>query len=143
VVVLDTNVVSALMRDDPDTAVIGCLDGLPRESVWTTTITTFEIRFGLGLLPPGRRRTHLEEGFIRVLEEDIERRILAFDDAAAIEAAALAAASRAAGRPVEVREVQIAGIVRSRRATLATRNIRHFQDAGVALLDPWDAARRD
>jgi predicted nucleic acid-binding protein len=137
VVILDTNVMSALMRDDPDPAVIACLDSLPRASVWTTAITTFEIRFGLRLLPPGRRRTRLEEGFARVLAEDLERRILAFDEAAAAEAAALAAASRAAGRTVEVQDVQIAGIVRSRRATLATRNRRHFRDAGIPLIDPW------
>jgi predicted nucleic acid-binding protein len=142
VVVLDTNVVSALMRDDPDPAVIACLDSLPRASIWTTAITTFEIRFGIALLPPSRRRSHLEQEFARVLEEDLERRVLAFDDAAAIEAAALAAAFRGAGRTVEVQDVQIAGIVRSRRASLATRNLRHFRDAGVAVIDPWDVARR-
>jgi predicted nucleic acid-binding protein len=143
VVVLDTNVVSALMRDHPDPAVIACLDGLPRASIWTTAITIFEIRFGIALLSPGRRRRHLEEEFARITEEDLERRILAFDDAAASEAAALAAASRAAGRPVEVQDVQIAGIVRSRRASLAMGNLRHFRDAGVTLIDPWDAATRD
>jgi predicted nucleic acid-binding protein len=137
VVILDTNVLSALMQERPEPAVVAWLDGLASESIWTTAVTVFEIRFGLELLVPGHWRTRLEADFGRLLDEDLERRILPFDQAAAFEAAAIVAAARAAGRPVEVQDVQIAGIARSRRAALATRNARHFRDAGIPLIDPW------
>ena len=104
---------------------------------WTTAVTVFEIRFGLELLASGRRRTWLEQEFASLLDTDLERRILAFDQAAADEAGRIAATARAAGRSIEVQDLQIAGIARSRRGTLATHNIRHFQATGVALVDPW------
>jgi predicted nucleic acid-binding protein len=138
VVVLDTNVLSALMRERPEPRVVAWLDSLPPESVWTTAITAFEIHFGLELLPPGRRRTRLAAEFGRLIEEDLERRVLPFDSAAAAAAAGVAAAARAAGRTIEIQDAQIAGIVRSRRGALATRNARHFQDAGISLIDPWE-----
>jgi toxin FitB len=136
-VILDTNILSALMRDRPEPPVVAWLDGLAPESIWTTAVTTFEIRFGLERLPRGRRRTRLEGDFERLIEEDLERRVLPFDHAAAVEAAGIAMAARASGRTVEIQDVQIAGIARSRRATLATRNRRHFGDAGIPLVDPW------
>jgi predicted nucleic acid-binding protein len=139
-VVLDTNVLSALMRERPDDLVRAWLDTLPSESVWTTAITVFEIRFGIARLAPGRRRERLDAAFTSLLHHELDGRILSFDEAAAGEAAGIAAAARAAGRPVEVQDLQIAGIVRARRATLATRNIRHFDDAGIPLADPWAAA---
>jgi len=138
--VLDTNVLSALMRGRPDELVRAWLDTLPSESVWTTAITVFEIRFGIARLEPGRRRERLDAGFAALLRHELDGRILSFDAAAAGEAARIAAAARAAGRPVEVQDCQIAGVVRARRATLATRNIRDFEDAGIALADPWAAA---
>jgi predicted nucleic acid-binding protein len=141
-IVLDTNVLSALMRQTPEAAVVAWLDGQPAESVWTTCITLFEARFGLALLPKGRRRQSLETTFDRLLEEDLENRVLDFDSAAATEAAALAAARQKAGRPVDLRDTQIAGIVLARRATLATRNVRHFADLKVTLVDPWAARGR-
>jgi predicted nucleic acid-binding protein len=107
--------------------------------VWTTAITVFEIRFGLELLAPGRRRRQLEAAFMRALEEDFEGRILSFDDEAAAEAARRGAQRRAAGKSVDFRDVEIAGIVAARRATLATRNVRHFRDLGIELVDPWAA----
>jgi toxin FitB len=139
-IVLDTNVLSALMRREADPAVVGWLDLQPSESVWTTAVTVFEIRFGLELLAPGRRRRQLEVAFSRVLDEDFEGRILPFDHEAAREAASRAAERRAAGKTVDFRDVEIAGIVSARRATLATRKARHFMDLGIELVDPW--ARR-
>jgi hypothetical protein len=137
VIVLDTNVVSALMRLEPDLAVVTWLDGLPPESVWTTSITVFEIRLGLEILAAGKRRRQLEDAFEKALEEDLEGRILPFDPAAAQAAGRIAAERRHAGRPVEIRDVQIAGIVQLRKATLATHNTRHFEGCGFALIDPW------
>lgn len=125
------------MRAVPETAVVLWLDRQPAESVWITSITLFETRLGLALLPRGRRRQSLALAFDRLLEEDLENRVLDFDSAAATEAAALAAARQRAGRPVDMRDTQIAGIAVSRRATLATRNVRHFQDLTVPVVDPW------
>lgn len=138
--VLDTNVLSALMRERPDPAVVAWLDGLPSQSVWTTAVTVFEIRFGLAIMAEGRRRSRLERDFERLVEEDLERRVLPFDGPAAEAAALLAAEARASGRPIEIQDVQIAGITLARRAALATGNVRHFRDAGIALIDPWRAA---
>lgn len=136
-IVLDTNVISALMRREPDPAMIAWLDGLPVESVWITSITVFEVRFGLDLLAAGRRRRQLEEAFAKALEEDFEGRVLSFDRAAAEAAAEIAARERRMGRTIEIRDVQIAGIAAARKATLATRNVRHFEGLGVNLVNPW------
>jgi predicted nucleic acid-binding protein len=138
-IVLDTNVISALMRQDADPIAVEWLDLQARESIWTTAITVFEIRFGLELLAPGRRRRRLEDAFARALDEDFEGRVLPFEQTAAHQAAVIAARRRQAGRAVEIRDVQIAGIVAARRATLATRNVRHFSDLDIALVDPWTA----
>jgi len=136
-IILDTNVLSAVMRRDADLAVVAWLDRQPAESLWVTTITIFEVRFGLELLPDSRRRRELEEAFSQALKEDFQRRILPFDFPAAEEAALLAARRRSAGRAVDFRDTQIAGIAMARQATLATRNIRHFEDLSVAVVDPW------
>ena len=136
-IILDTNVLSALMRKAPETPVVAWLDRQPAESVWITSITLFEARLGLALLSKGRRRQALETAFARLLEEDLENRVLDFDSAAANEAASLAAGRQKAGRPVDMRDTQIAGIALARRATLATRNVRHFGDLNVPVVDPW------
>jgi predicted nucleic acid-binding protein len=138
-IILDTNVLSALMRKAPEPPVVAWLDRQPAESVWITSITLFEARLGLALLPAGRRRQALETAFVRLLEEDLQNRVLDFDSAAASEAASLAAERQKAGRPVDVRDTQIAGIALARRATLATRNLRHFGDLKVAVASPWEA----
>ena len=136
-IILDTNVLGALMRAVPDAAVLEWLDRQPADSVWITSITLFETRFGLALLPAGRRRQVLEASFDDLLREDLENRVLDFDSAAATAAASLAAARQKSGRPVDMRDTQIAGIVLARRATLATRNIRHFADLKISIIDPW------
>lgn len=138
-IILDTNVLSALMRASPDASVLAWLDRQPAESVWITSITLFEARFGLALLPKGRRRQTLETSFAQLLQQDLKNRVLDFDSAAATEAALLAAVRQRAGKPVDMRDTQIAGIALARRATLATRNIRHFADLKVAVIDPWHA----
>jgi predicted nucleic acid-binding protein len=115
VIVLDTNVLSALMLRVPDPRVVAWLDEVPAESVWTKSMTVFEVRFGLALLTPGRPRKQLEDSFTRALEEDLEHRILPLDQSAAETAAGLSARQRRAGRPVEIRDVLIAGIVTDRK----------------------------
>src|SRR5712692_7095384 len=106
------------MRVAPDAAVVTWLDRQPAESVWITSITLFEARLGLALLPAGRRRRALEAAFARLLKEDLENRVLDFDSAAATEAASVAAERRKAGRPVDMHDTQIAGSALARRATL-------------------------
>jgi len=128
VIILDTNVLSALMRAGPDPTVVAWLDRQPAESVWITSITLFETRFVMALLPSGRRRQALESAFDQMLNEDLENRVLDFDSAAANAAALLAAARQKMGQPVDMRDTQIAGIAVARHATLATRNVRHFAD---------------
>ena len=125
------------MRTVPDTAVTEWLDRQPAESIWITSITLFETRFGLALLPVSRRRQALEFAFNDLLTEDLENRVLDFDSAAATAAAELAATRQKSGRPVDMRDTQIAGIVLARRGTLATRNIRHFADLKISIVDPW------
>lgn len=137
-IVLDTNVVSALMHPVPDTKVFDWLNRQPRPSIWTTSITVFEVSFGLRIMAEGRRRTALVKEFAGVLR-DLGQRILLFDTEAAERAAELMAARRKEGRPVELRDTMIAGIVLSHHASLATRNVTHFEDAGVPLVNPWGA----
>lgn len=136
-IILDTNVLSALMRTAPEPAVVDWLDRQPPESVWITSITVFEARLGLALLPAGRKRQALESALAQLLAEDLESRVLSFDEAAAGEAAALAAKRQRAGRPVDFRDTQIAGIALARKASLATRNVRHFADLPLQLINPW------
>lgn len=138
-IILDTNVLSTLMRKKPDVEVVDWVDRQPAESVWITSITLFETRLGLVLLSAGRRRHSLQAAFAQLLQEDLENRVLDFDSAAATEAAALAADRQRAGRPVDIRDTQIAGIALARRATIATRNVRHFSDLKVRVVDPWSA----
>ncbi len=134
-IVLDTDVLSALMRRPPEAALVAWLDRQPPESIWITAVTVFEIRYGLDRLPAGRRRAALAAAFDRLLADDLDDRVLPFDRAAAQAGGALAARRATAGRPVDTRDTQIAGIVLARRATLATRNVRHFEDL-PSVVDP-------
>ena len=138
-ILLDTCVISALMRPHDSRAVVTWLDRQPSVSIWTTAVTVLEIRFGLRTMPEGRRRTKFEQAFVGLLEQDLEGRIAAFDLAAAEAAAVLAAERRRKGRPIDVRDTQIAGIALARRAAIATRNAKHFGDLSIPIMDPWTA----
>jgi predicted nucleic acid-binding protein len=137
-IILDTNVLSALMRQPPDKNVVGWLDQQPRTSIWTTSITVLEVRFGLQIMPGGKRRSALIEAFEGVLDK-IGHRVVSFDAAAAQQSGDLMAARHKKGRPGELRDTMIAGIVLAQHATLATRNTAHFDDTSVPLIDPWSA----
>ncbi|SRR6266496_6326376 len=137
-IILDTNVLSALMRSAPETKVVDWLNAQPRSSIWITSITALEVRFGLQIMAVGRKRKALFQAFEALLET-IDHRIAAFDAAAAEHAGNLMARRQKAGRPVELRDTMIAGIALSRRATLATRNVAHFSDCGAGLVNPWGA----
>lgn len=137
-IILDTNVLSALMRQTPDPKVLAWLDSQPRTSIWTTAITVLEVRFGLQIMPSGKRRSLLMQAFEGVLER-IGGRALAFDAAAAQEAGDLMASRHKQGRSGDLRDTMIAGIVIAQHATLATRNTAHFEDIPLPLINPWSA----
>jgi toxin FitB len=138
-VVLDTNVLSELMQQRANPVVQRWLDRQAELSVWTTSITIFEIRYSIELLPRSRRRASLEAEFERLIEDDIQGRIVPFDAQAATVAAGLMAERQRTGRSGDLRDTMIAGIVIASHATLATRNIRHFDDLSVPVVGPWAA----
>jgi predicted nucleic acid-binding protein len=136
-IILDTNVLSALMQVQPDPQVVAWLDAQAAESIWLSSITVFEARYGLALLADGQRKQQLQERFDGLLQQDLENRLLPFDASAATQAATLAADRKAHGRPVDMRDTFIAGIAMARRATIATRNTRHFDGLTVPVVNPW------
>ena len=138
-ILLDTCVISALMRPQDNRTVVAWLDRQSSVSIWTTAVTVLEIRFGLLTMPEGRRRTKFERAFDGLLQQDLEGRIAAFDLAAAEAAATLAAERQRKGRPIDVRDTQIAGVALARRAAIATRNAKHFDDLSIPIVDPWTA----
>jgi predicted nucleic acid-binding protein len=140
VIILDTNILFALMRAHPDPSVITWLDRQPPESIWITSVTVFEVEFGLALLPASRRRTALENAYRDFVDHDLQSRVASFDQEAASMAAQLAATRQQAGQPVDTRDTEIAGIAIARRATLATRNVAHFQGLTTPVLNPWQSA---
>src|ERR1043166_3848059 len=125
------------MRRHADPAVLEWLNRQPPESIWTSSITVFEIRFGLEIMAAGKKRLALMEAFETMLAEDLDGRVIALDDAAAQEAGRMAAERRKVGRTMEIRDVLIAGVAMARKAAIATRNLRHFDDLGIVLIDPW------
>ncbi len=135
-IVLDTNVLSEFVRREPDAVVIAWLDRQSAPQLTTTAITVFELLSGVALLPHGNRRSQLGRAVAAQIAA-FDGRLLSFDAAAAAHAADIAAARREQGRPIAVQDAQIAGIVRARGFTLATRNTRDFDETQVALLDPW------
>jgi predicted nucleic acid-binding protein len=136
-IILDTNVLSAVMREAADKNVVAWLDKQPRTSIWTTSVTILEIQFGLQILPAGKRRSRLIEAFQTVLLDELGRRVAPFDTAAAQHASELMASRHKKGRTVELRDTMIAGIVLACHATLATRNTPHFGDLSVPVINPW------
>ncbi|MEM6676081.1 MAG: type II toxin-antitoxin system VapC family toxin [Planctomycetota bacterium] len=136
-IILDTNVVSEVMRSEPNQAVLRWLDRQPASSLWVTAITCYEVEFGIHRLAKGRRRDALERGFQALVAEDLGGRVLALDASAALAAGAVGAALQAEGRTVDVRDLMITGIARVRQATVATRNVADFEDA-CEVVNPWD-----
>lgn len=126
------------MRQTPETKVVAWLDLQPRSSVWTTSITLLELRFGLQIMAAGKKRSTLMSLFERMLRDKIENRVVSFDAAAAMHASDVMAVRQKAGRPVELRDTMIAGIALASRATLATRNVKHFADLALPLVNPWE-----
>ena len=139
-ILLDTNILSELMRAAPEAAVEQWLADQPAASVFISAITEAELRYGLALMPPGKRRSALAVEIENMLGEDFSGRILPFDSPAAVAFAEIAAERRQAGRPISQADAQIAAIARSRGAALATRNVLDFEGCGVEIINPWSSA---
>ena len=136
-VLLDTNVVSELIRKGRDPGVAAWVAGLPLESLFFSAVGEAELRYGAAILPAGRRRDNLLADIEGMLREAFGERVLPFDRAAAHEFADIAATRRGAGRRVSPTDCQIAAIARSRGMTVATRNVRDFDGIGIDIFNPW------
>jgi len=137
-VILDTNVVSETMRQDPDPRVMSWLDAQEADTLFLTTVAVAELGFGIAALPPGRRRAQLE-AFLREVVERFHERILPFDLAAADQYARLAARARALGRGFPLPDAYVAAIAAAHGCTVASRDQAPFVAAGVSVVDPWRA----
>ena len=140
-IVIDTNVVSELMRMTPEPAVMTWFSGQDSAELYLTAVSEAELRAGAAMLPAGRRRDRLTAEVDAVVREDFAGRVLPFDSAAARAYAAIAASRRSMGRPILEADCQIAAIARASDAAVATRNGADFEHCGIALIDPWAANR--
>ena len=138
--VLDTNVVSELMRPAPAPTVAAWIAERRAEEMFLTAISEAELLYGVAIMPTGRRRAMIEASMTRWLDHGFGERILPFDSAAARAFAETAADRRRAGRPIGEADCRIAAISRSRGAVLVTRNMRDFEGTGVDIVDPWSVA---
>ena len=138
-IILDTNVVSELMKSAPAIAVTGWVANQPASSLYATSVTQAEILHGILLLPAGKRRAALESAAQAMFQEDFGGRVLPFGGEAARAYAQIAAQRRHAGRPISQFDAQIAAIARSVRAAVATRNGSDYEGCGIAVVNPWEA----
>jgi predicted nucleic acid-binding protein len=143
VIVLDTNVLSELVKAVPEQRVLDWLDSLDAREVATTAVTAAELWYGVRRMPDGRRRSALATGIDAVLYEDLQGRIEVFDATAAGRYADIVTSRERQGQPITTADAQIAAICLSRHATLATRNIKDFVSTGVGLIDPWSYDQAD
>lgn len=138
-ILLDTNVLSELMKPMPNRQVVSWLDKQSQWDLWISSITLAEIFLGLSLLHDGKKKTMLFELAQQMFDEDFKGRCLPFDDQAAVEYAAIVAKRTKIGRPVSVEDAQIASISKTANLILATRNVKEFDEInGLRLINPWD-----
>ena len=135
--ILDTNVASELVNDRPQSHVLDWWNRQAMEEVFVTAITEMELRYGVAIMPEGRRRSRLSHQVDNLLAIEFDGRILSFDSAAARAYAVIASRRRTTGHVVGQSDTQIAAIALANDMTVATRNVRHFADCGVELINPW------
>jgi toxin FitB len=136
-VLLDTNVLSELLRAQPHSGVLMWMAAQPANSLFVSAVTQAEMLLGAHLLPAGKRRQQLELALQAMFREDFAGRVLPFDSAAAPDYAAVAAARRRGGAPISQFDAQIAAIAVSHRLSVATRNVRDFEGCGLVVVNPW------
>ncbi len=136
--VLDTNVVSELMRAAPESAVLNWLDAQPSSELWLTAVVAAELMFGVARLPEGGRKQQLAHNVAAMLEQDFAGQVLAYDLAAASIYAELVAQRERTGRPIAMADAQIAAICLAHGASLVTRNEKDFDGLGLMVINPWN-----
>lgn len=136
-IVLDTNVLSELMRPKPEQSVLLWIEAQPADEFYISTLTMAEILHGIARLPDGKRKQALHSSALTMFEEDFTERILPFGTQAALYYAHLVAHRETLGRPISLADAQIAATCRVHEAAIATRNVRDFEDTGLLLINPW------
>ena len=139
-IVVDTNVISELMRGEPDSAVLAWVATRPRALLYTTYVNQAEILYGIGALPEGRRRTALAAAATAMFAEDFAGRILPFEARAAARYPEIVLARRQAGNPIEKFDALIAATTLAAGASIATRDVGGFAGCGLEVIDPWTAS---
>ncbi len=139
-VLLDTNVLSELLRAQPDPAVLAWVAAQPADSLFVSAVTQAEMLLGARLLPVGKRRQQLEQALYAMFSEDFASRVLPFDSSAAADYAEAVAARRRAGTPISQFDAQIAAVALSHRLGVATRNVADFEGCGLTVINPWGRA---
>jgi hypothetical protein len=137
--VLDTNILSAMMAPNPAPEVAAFVSGQPTELLFTASICQAEILSGIAIMPDGRRRLGLEAAALAMFSEDFEGRVLPFDSEAAIAYADIFAARKRAGRPAATADLMIAAVAYCRSASIVTRNAADFEACNVAIVNPWES----
>lgn len=137
-IVLDTNVVSELMRTIPDERVNAFVQVRPLEDLAITAVSEAEIRYGIARMPSGRRRDELGAAFVAFLDQGFRQRVLSFDSACAIGYSVVRSRRESAGRPVKIPDAMIAGTAFAHSAAVATRNVTDFAACGILVINPWD-----
>jgi predicted nucleic acid-binding protein len=137
VIVLDTNVLSELIKPTPNDVVTAWLDRQPRSELASTAISLLEMRTGATILPDGRRRAQLLVLIDQLFAQMFGSDLLPFDGQAALAFSEIVAERRRAGRPIGTMDAMIAAVARTRKAAVATRDVAGFDGCGVPLIDPW------
>jgi len=138
-ILVDTNVLSELMRPTPDKRVLDWMDGLQSGDIGLTSISVAEVLYGIGSLAEGKKKQRLLDAAATMFDEYFTGRIFAFDQLAAVEYAAIVLRRERIGSPISMPDAQIAAICRASSAGLATRNTKDFDDTGLVLINPWRA----
>ena len=138
-ILLDTNVISELMRAEPARIVLDWFGNHDAGDLFISAVTEAELRTGVAILPEGQRRDRLQMAIDAMIDQDFQSRVLPFDSAAARAYADIAAQRRAAGRPIAEADCQIAAVARATDASIATRNVKDFDGCGVRVINPWNA----
>ncbi|TCT07405.1 type II toxin-antitoxin system VapC family toxin [Paralcaligenes ureilyticus] len=139
-IVLDTNVLSELMRPQPARQVLRWIDAQPPRDLFTTSISMAEMLHGATRLPDGKRKAALQQAVTAMFEEDFFESVLAFDSSAATAYAVIVSQRERLGKPINLADAQIAAICLTRKAVLATRNTKDFKNLDLPLINPWDSA---
>lgn len=135
---LDTNIISELMKPAPNQKVNDWISDHPEMSLFTSTITEAEILYGISILAKGKRRLHLLSTAKKIFSEDLQGRVIPFDSQAASLFASISANRKIIGQPISQFDAQIAAISKSRGASLVTRNSSDFHDCGIEVINPWE-----